>query len=37
MNADEHRLNLNPEVNFGEVEFPQWSTMKQQVLYQGTA
>jgi len=28
---------LNSEVNFGEVAFPQRSTMKQQVLYQGTA
>jgi hypothetical protein len=31
------QLNLNSEVNFGDVAFPQRSTMKQQVVYQGTA
>jgi hypothetical protein len=30
-------LNLDSEFNFGEVAFEQRSTMKQQVLYQGTA
>jgi len=28
---------LDSEVNFVEVDFPHWNTMKQQVLYQGTA
>jgi len=32
-----HRTNLNSEVNLGEVAFPQRSSMKRQVLYQGTA
>jgi hypothetical protein len=27
---------LDPEVSFGEVRFPRRSTVKQQVLYQGT-
>jgi hypothetical protein len=30
-------LNLDSEVNFGEVAFPQRGTKKKQALYQGTA
>ena len=31
------RFSVDSEVNCGEVALPQWSTMKRQVLYQGTA